>query len=252
MRLSRPGKILRNLLLTALLAALTVTAVGFPPLTVSQMCRRRAGDLLLPDLTPVYHMRYKPFVNGGPHTFVIARSGDTYTAFQYRREGLTHSPEPLCRTRLENDCLLTYRNGSIYIAGDFSKAASATAVVTAQRTTQYLDYETRRQTELQLGEQRVFTYDCIKENDHLLTFHCGAKHGEVNTLSPEDDLAAAAEHLYHRGFTNIPPEAAAQGVGGFYPLEWDIPVEVTLRDEAGAVLDTLSLTAATNELQWFL
>lgn len=249
MRLSRAGKTIRNLLVTALLAALTAAALGFPPLTVHQMCRQVGRDLLLPDLEPIYDLSFRQSYSGSSRrTFVLAKSGPTYVAFQFEREGLrnTRFYQPI-QLKMENGPLVTSRFGSIYITGDFTGVASATAEVTVQHTDVWQDFETRQQTDIQLGESKVFSYDCVLENDQVLSFNYSkSDSGAVNW--EEGGLIDAVETWYRQYFTDIPAEM--EYLNGSYGLDWDIPVEVTLYDEAGAVMDTLSLAVSRHDIRW--
>lgn len=250
MRLSRSGKILRNLLVSALLAVFTAAALGFPPLTVRQMCRQVGRDLLLPDLEPVYEISYNlPHIGSPPRrTFVIAKSGPTYAAFQFQQDkGFYSRFYTTLPPRLANDHLLIPRFGSLYLTGDFADVSAATAQVTVQKTTVWQDYMTRQQTDIQLGERAVYTYNCVLENDQVLSF-CYTEETSANNHPTSTTLRNVADHWYRLSFTNIPED---REVGlGTQSLDWEIPVDVTLYGADGQVLDTLHLTASVYDLSW--
>ena len=245
MRLTRGQKTLRNALLCILLAALVYAMLGFPPYTVRGMLDRVERRYLLSDLEPVLVVRdsWRYSNNFLPHhvTHLIARTGDTYVSTEFTRHGLEVRPEYRRNLAMSRDALCLGLNGTLYVAGDFAGAASASLEVTAQRTTRTYDPETE-EYELTLGERKTFTYSGEKDGDALFTFDY-REDGPDNwgAWGPYTGLEAAAHNWY-----SVYPKGASDGVRGV--LHGDLPVKVTLYDEAGGVLDTLELSIDNYEL----
>ncbi|WP_300751483.1 hypothetical protein [uncultured Oscillibacter sp.] len=243
--MSRGQKTARNLALCALLGALVYTMLGFPPYTVRGMLDRVERLYLLSDLEPVLveksSMRYDGDLLAHHTTCLIARTGDTYVSTDFTRHGLEVRPQYRRNLTMSRDALCTGANGTLYVAGDFAEAASASVEVTAQRTTRTYDPETE-EYELTLGEQKTFAYPGEKVSDDLLSFYYREEDPDTwGAWGPNTGLEGAAYNwysTYHKG--------APDGSRGV--LHGDLPVKVTLYDEAGGVLDTLELTIDNYEL----
>lgn len=243
-RLNRKQKIVRNLLVCALLAACVWAALGCPPYTVRGMCRQVARDYFLEDLEPVYVRREKVQYSGDDlsrlNTFVLARSGETYVGFQFQRHGLQNSRYYLMyEGKMANGALCTAWGGMLYAAGPFADAASATAVVTARQ--QYADLgadgpavEFTLEGE-KLGNE-TFAFPYIS-SEHFIT-RFWDRRGEVPGPEEEVDLLDAITLWYWE----------ADESGGYSLLNADLPCVVTLYGEDGGVLDVLELEAGVYEL----
>ena len=251
MRLNRTQKTIRNHLLCALLAVALYACLGFPTYTVMGMCRQVARDYLLEEpLEPIYSLREdSSYTNDSArYTFVVARSGDTYLSFQYERNFLVnHRYYQSIETKLSNGALCAGRNGTLYVAGPFAEAASATAEVRTEKTLMIFDPDTDTRTVTRGPEQRTFTYQGEKVGEELFTFqyrgedHMPAWTGRVP--ESEYDLENVASEWYIGRLVDAGED------GGHSLLRADLPVRVTLFDEAGGVLETLDLTVDTYELQ---
>ena len=239
MRLTRGQKTLRNALLCILLAALVYAMLGFPPYTVRGMLDRVERRYLLSDLEPVLveksSMRYSNRFLAHHVTYLIARTGDTYISTDFTRHGLEVWPEYRRSLNMSRGALCMGLNGTLYVAGEFADAASASAEVTAQRTTRMYDPDTE-EYELIIGERKTFTYQGGKASDALFAFRLregtGWDSGGLEEVSREWYSARV-----------IGDTSGAKGI-----LHRDLPVRVTLYDEAGGILDTLELAIDNYEL----
>ena len=223
-RLNRKARIVRNLLLSALAALVLYAALDFPPYTVDGMMDRMRRNYLLPDLEPVYvledyHTYDSDHLPGRHYTYIIARSGEDYLAFQYDTH-LWISELFVARSPvLSEGSICAARIGVLYAAAPaMASAASATAEV-----------ETRSETFILEGEwlsEEVFGFPYRNGNG--------------------PDLETAVDFAYRENYQSGPN-------GYSYSLEKaDIPVTVTLYDEAGEILDTLSLTVSTYDIHsWY-
>ena len=81
----RRRRIFKNLLFCLLLALGSVVVLDFPAYTVEAMCREVEREYLLADLEPLYVLEDREEYSSGndDFTFVVARSGESYIAFQY-------------------------------------------------------------------------------------------------------------------------------------------------------------------------
>lgn len=247
MRLTRGQKTLRNALLCILLAALVYAMLGFPPYTVRGMLDRVERRYLLSDLEPVLVVRdsWRYSDDFLPHrvTYLIARTGDAYVSTDFTRHGLEVRPEYRRNLKMSRSALCLGLNGTLYVAGDFGEAASASVEVTAQRTTRMYDPETE-EYELVVGDKKTFVYEGEKDGDALFAFRYREGTGGMGSWGawgPYTGLEAAAYNWY-----SVYPKGAPDGVRGI--LHGDLPVKVTLYDEAGGVLDTLELSIDNYEL----
>lgn len=231
MRLNRKQKILRNLLVCLLLILAAYAALGFPPCTVKEMCERQRRNFLMPEMEPVYVLKEKHEFSGEwlsrRYTFIIARCEDTYLCFQYDWHGLQNTADSIRKPVIGGEVLCMARAGTMYVAGDFSDAASATAVVRASNGTEYRDYELS-------GE---------KLSEEVFGFEYGYTRGFVEDIPFEElRLGEIAEYWYR---TPI-------GESSYSLNHAELPVTVTLYDEGGKTVDTLSLTVSTYDLHsWY-
>lgn len=243
MRLNRGQKTVRNLILCALLAALVYAMLGFPPYTVRGMLARLERQYLLSDLEPVLaerdSRRYSSDLFSHHRTYLIARSGNTYLCADFTRHVLEVETDRRWRN-MSRDAVCAVCKETLYVAGDFTEAASAAAEVTVQRTTQVYDRDTEERTRT-IGERKTFTYQGEKVNDALFSFYY-REEGEPDSWGPwgpSNGLKEAACNWY-RGYV--------KGEGGYSILQADLPVKVTLYDADGGVLDTLELTIDNYEI----
>lgn len=249
---NRTYRIIRNLLICLLIGAVFDACLGFPPYTVKGMCRQMERDYLLEEpLEPLYSLgdnsRYTS--DHARYTFVVARSGDTYLSFQYEQNFLQNwRYYQHVFPKMSNSVLCTGRNGVLYVAGPFGKAASAAAQVTVEKTTRIFDPDTGEQWTTRGPETQTFNFQGEKAGEELFLFRY--RSGEPH-LWPE--LVPGAEReledvvdLWYRDYRKGEEGGASHGW-----LHADVPVQVTLYDEAGAVLETLDLTVNTYELRYW-
>lgn len=248
MRLNRGQKTIRNLLLCALLGALVYTMLGFPPYTVRGMLDRVERQYLLQDLEPVLvkksSRRYTGNFFAQHTTHLIARTGDTYVSTEFTRRGLEVQTEYRRGLTIGRGALCTAIDGTLYAAGDFAEAASASVEVTARRTTRVYDPETE-EYELTLGEEKTFAYQGEKVSDNLFSFYYREEDPDTwGGWGPSTGLEGAAYRWY-----SVYTKGDRDGGRGI--LHADLPVKVTLYDEAGGVLDTLELSIDNYELHYY-
>lgn len=250
MRLNRKQRVLRNLLVSLLLLALCYICLGAPAYTVQARCRQMERNYLLNEpLEPIFSRRFpSPYTNDGArsYTFIIARSGDSYLSFLSERDGLvTNLDYRRIPTKLANEILCAACWGTLYVAGDFEQAASAQAVVETEETTRLYDPDTGEHSVTRGPRQRTFTYAGEKLGDELFAFRYQVEDHQTATfgrVAEEDyDLGNVASEWYSS--RSIRNDTGGRGI-----LHADVPVTVTLYDEAGAVLQTLDLTVDTYEL----
>ena len=246
---NRTYRIIRNLLLCLLIGAVSYACLGFPPYTVKGMCRQMERDYLLEEpLEPLYSLREgSRYTNDyARYTFVVARSGDTYLSFQYKQNFLQNDRfYQNIFPKMSNSELCTGRNGVLYVAGPFENAASATARVTLEKTIMTFDPDTGERQITRGPEKRTFCFRGEKTGQDLFLFRY--RSGKPNLwpeLVPEaewelEDVADLWYRSYRKG---------EEGSGSHGWLHDDVPVRVTLYDEAGTVLKTLDLSVDTYEL----
>ena len=254
MSLNRKRRVLRNLLVSLLLLAVCYVSLGAPAYTVQARCRQMERKYLLNEpLEPIFSQRFpSPYTNDGArsYTFIIARSGDSYLSFLSERNGLvTDLHYQRVPTKLANELLCAACWGTLYVAGDFEQVASAQAVVETEETTRLYDPDTGEHSVTRGPKQRTFTYVGEKLGDELFAFRYQDEDHQTSTfgwVAEEDyDLGNVASEWYSR--RNITNTTGGRGI-----LHADVPVTVTLYDEAGAVLQTLDLTVDTYELyDWY-
>lgn len=240
MRLSRGQKIVRNLLVCGLLWGLVYAMLDFPPYTVRGMLDQMERQCLLSDLEPVLVRKttvaYENRFFKRRFTHLIARSGDTYVSAAYRREGLEAKVDYRWEGfHVSRDALCTAWDGTLYVAGDFTEAASAAAEVTVQRTTRIYDPDTE-EYEIIIGEQKTFSYPGEKINDEVFSFYYREKEGDYRWDWESDFGLEGASVKWYSGYVK------GNTGGGRGILHSDLPVKVTLYDTDGGVLDTLELS----------
>lgn len=245
MRLTRGQKTVRNLVLCALLWGLVYTMLGFPPYTVRGMLDRVERWYLLSDLEPLLVEKktwsYSNDLFNCHTTYLIARSGDTYIRAEFTRHGLEVWPEYRRNTAIGRDSLCVAWDGTLYVAGEFTDAVSASVEVTAQRTTRMYDPDTE-EYEMVIGEQKIFAYRGEKVSDALFSFYYREENADAwGAWGPNTGLEGAACNWYS-AYTMRDPG------GGRGILHGDLPVKVTLYDAEDRVLDTLELFIDNYEL----
>lgn len=246
--MSRGQKTVRNLILCALLGALVYAMLGFPPCTVRGMLDRVERQYLLSDLEPVLveknSRRYDNHFLAQHTTCLIARTGDTYVSTEFTRRSLEVETEYRRGLTMSRGALCTAMDGTLYVAGDFTEAASASVEVTAQRTTRVYDPETE-EYELTLGEEKTFSYQGEKISDNLFSFYYREDDPDTwGVWGPSIGLEGAA-YRWYSAYTKGDRD------GGRGILHADLPVKVTLYDEAGGVLDTLELSIDNYEIHYY-
>lgn len=252
--LNRKQKILRNLLVCGLLGLAVYAMLDFPPYTVRGMLARIEREYLLPDLEPILVERkdreYSNKMFKWHDTYLLARAGDdTYLYTMYSRRLLKVRAEYGRNLKMGKGALCTARDGTLYVAGPFGDVASATAEVTAQKTTQYYTQSTDTR-EIIRGETRTFTLQGEKAGEELFTFQYRGEetHSRWNlddVPESEYNLEDAASEWYSGYLKDTANESEGQGRS---ILHADLPVHVTLYGEDGRVLDTLDLTVDNYEL----
>lgn len=245
MKWNRGQKTIRNLTLCVLLGVLVYAMLGFPPYTVRGMLDRVERLYLLSDLEPVLvekgSLRYSNEWFAYHTTYLIARSGDTYITTEFTRHGLAVEPERRRSTRLDRNALCMAWDGTLYVAGDFMEAASASVEVTAQRTTRTYDPKTE-EYELTLGEKKTFAYPGEKVSDALFSFSYREEDAESWGAWASDDSLEGAANNWYSVYYNLMSD------GGRGILHADLPVQVTLYGGDGQALDTLELFVDNYEL----
>ena len=239
-RWSRGRKTVRNFLLALLLAFLLHASQGFPPYTARGMCRQIQHDYLLGELEPLYVQRdwwhyaanrYKRY------TKIAARSGDTYTIFRYE-DGLLGShldswrdPNPA----IGEGAVCRAWAGTIYAAGPFEEATSASAVVRAEKTLEASGRVVGREFVLE-GERladQVFAFPY--EMDHYT-------HADEDKAYGDMTLPELVDLWYRRPAPNADP-------GLYYSQNVDLPCTVTLYGEDGEELEVFELTVTTKAIR---
>ena len=247
MKLTRGQKTARNLTLCALLGVLVYTMLGFPPYTVRGMLDQVERQYLLSDLEPVLveksSMRYSNRFLAHHVTYLIARTGDTYISTDFTRHGLEVWPEYRRSLNMSRGALCMGLNGTLYVAGEFADAASASVELTARRTTRTYVPETG-EYEQTLGEEKTFAYQGEKISDSLFSFYYREEDADTQGVwGVNTGLEGAAYNWY-----SVYTKGASDGVRGV--LHADLPVTVTLYDGGGGVLDTLELAIDNYELHY--
>lgn len=244
----RRRRIFKNLLLCLLLALGSVVVLDFPAYTVEAMCREVEREYLLADLEPLYVLRdRKEYSDRSDHfTFVVARSGERYIAFQYEREGL-QSWKYYQRyiPKLGQGTLCTARNGTLYVAGPLGETVSAVAEVTVEQSRTVRDPETGVIQPMEKApEQRTFRFQGELAGEDLVLFRYreGEPHFRPETTPEAERNLEDLAHLWYREYY--------KGVSGYSVPHVEVPVTVTLYGGQGQTLDTWELSVDTYELRW--
>ncbi len=244
----RRRRIFKNLLLCLLLALGSVVVLDFPAYTVEAMCREVEREYLLANLEPLYVLRdRKEYSDRSDHfTFVVARSGEHYIAFQYEREGL-QSWKYYQRyiPKLGQGTLCTARNGTLYVAGPLGETVSAVAEVTVKQSRTVRDPETGVIQPMEKApEQRTFRFqgELAEENLLLFRYREGEPHLWPETTPEAERNLEDLAHLWYREYV--------KGVSGHSVPHVEVPVTVTLYGGQGQALDTWELSVDTYELRW--
>lgn len=241
MRLNRGQKTIRNLLLCGLLGVLIYAMLGFPPYTVRGLLGRVERQYLLSDLEPVLverkSIRYDNEFFAWHTTYVLARTGgNTYLCTNSSRHGPAVWTEYRRNAKMSQGPICMGLDGTLYVAGDFQNAASASVEITARRTNRTYYPDTGEYT-LATGKEETFAYQGEKVNGEVFSFRY--REGEGDAWGSYTGLEAAANEWY---------SGYVKGDEGRSILHADLPVKVTLYDEAGGVLDTLELSVDNYEL----
>ena len=134
---NRGRKTVRNFLLALLCVFLLYASQGFPPYTVRGMCLQTQHDYLLEELEPLYvqrDWRHNAANSYLRYTTIAARSGETYALFRYQESLLgSHRDWSGFGPAFGEGAVCVARGGKIYAAGPFTEAASAVAVVRAEK-----------------------------------------------------------------------------------------------------------------------
>ena len=246
---NRGRKTVRNFLLAPLLVLLVYASQGFPPYTVEGMCRRVQHDYLLGELEPL-HVRKEWFhyaANKYMHrTMVLARSGETYTIFRYE-DGLLGSQRDWSDLSpvFGEGAISTAWRGNIYAAGPFEKAASATAVIRAEKLPdsggEALVREFTLEGERAADQVFVFPYDMGHSESYWEALE-GVPYERVDPMLL--GLREIAELWYRK------PDSGSGASSGVYTLiDAELPCTVTLYGESGEVLEVFDLSVTTRGLR---
>lgn len=241
---NRGRRTVRNLLLALLLAFLIYASQGFPPYTVKGMCRQVRNDYLLGEVEPLYVQRDRIHLSSSSTlhlTNVAARSGDTYLFFSYRDSllGSRRDWSAGFSTVFGEGSACIARAGKIYAAGPFEGAASAVAVVRAEKEPEPNGRVLSREFALEgtrLADQVfVFPYDA---HERYL-----GRDADVDDLDPMELTLPEIANLWYRR----PIHSADPGV--YAILDRELPCTVTLYDESGGALGTFEGSVTTEGIR---
>lgn len=238
MRLSRSGKCFRNLLLSLLLGFLLAVWLQFPPLTVGGMCRQMGRELLITTPEPIYVVKGgSPRLANFKNTYVVARSGDSYVTFLYERPSFgVYRRSDLYWTTISNDPTLTYYAGRLYLVGPLPEGTvSARAEATVQRTYVCQNAD-GSYSEPEYGETRVFPLKGELTAEGVLSFLIQEPPFNFGPFDASSSFTLRdAARKWYRILQKGDDSASIS-------LKAEIPVQISLLDASGAVLDTLSLS----------
>lgn len=237
---NRGRRTLRNFLLALLLAALVYASQGFPPYTVGGMCRQVSHDYLLGELEPLYVQRDRVRLGRNRskrYTRVAARSGNTYVIFRYE-DGLLGShldgwrePNPA----IEEGAVCRAWGGTIYAAGPFEEAATATATVRVQKTLE--------STGRVVGREFVLEGERLADQVFAFPYEMGGHFPEDEGRAYGDMTLPELVDLWYR-------RPAPNGDSGvYYSQNAELPCVVTLYGASGEVLETLERTVTANGIR---
>lgn len=241
MRLTRGQKTVRNLGLCVLLATLAYAALGFPPYTVRGMLERTERHYLLSGLEPVLvdrdSWRFSDDWFSRHSTLLLARTGDSYVAAEFQRHFLEVYSDRGRSLKMRQGAVCAAHSGTLFVAGDFGAAVSATAEVTVEGVIQIIDQDTG-EFQSTFREPETFSYQGEKAGDGAFSF----RYGDKEKLRHTDEGLAGAAYNRYRAY------AKGDMDGGYSILHADLPVRVTLYGEGGEVLKTLELSVDNYEL----
>jgi hypothetical protein len=232
-RWNRKRKVLRNLLLCALLGTAAYVLLGLPPYTTTQKLDRLERTYMLEDLEPVCtetvrHRRDDQWF-GRWYTLVIARSpqGD-YVTSSWEQGGLSVTND-MWPARIQRSGLCRVWGDQLYAAADGLRGAvSAT-----------MEVETKKQTFTLEGQQvadGVFSFSYLSP-DHAYDRYA---HNQDAPPSLELDLLDAVDLWY---WEKVGPSSYTLDGGQ------EMLCTVTARDEAGETLPEMKLTVGVHELE---
>ena len=231
-RWNRKQKVLRNLLLCALLGTAAYVLLGFPPYTTGQKLDRLEREYMLEDLEPVYTQTQRRRRDdqwfSRWYTLVIARSpqGD-YVTSTWEQDGLSVTND-MWLDKIGQSGLCRVWGDRLYAAADGLRGAVSAA----------MEVETKKQTFTLEGQRvadGVFSFSYLSP-DHAYDHYA---HNQDYPPGPELDLLDAVEIWYW------------EKAGPFaYSLDGsqEILCTVTAWDEAGETLPEVKLTVGLHEL----
>lgn len=236
---NRGRKTVRNFLVALLLLFLLYASQGFPPYTVGGMCRQMRHDYLLEELEPLYVQRHRVRFSGGKsvrYTTVAARSGETYTIFRYQ-DGLLGSRRDWSDLSpvFGEGAVATARAGTIYAAGPFAEAASAVAVVRAEK-----DPEPNGKV-----RSREFALAGTRLADQVFAFPYEMNRHSLADEEPDYRELSLTElvDLWYRRMVQ------GEGPGTYFLRDGELPCTVTLYGESGETLETFSLAVTAEGIR---
>ena len=226
---NRGRKTVRNFLLAVLLAFLIYASQGFPPYTVRGMCRQVQHDYLLGELEPLYVQRswwHYAANRYQRYTTIAARCGETYTIFRYK-DGLLGShlddwrnPNPA----IGEGSVCRAWAGTIYAAGPFEEAASASAAVRVEKT---LEVSGRV-----VGREFVLEGERLTDQVFAFPYETSSQfYGDEDKAYGDMSLPELVDLWYRRPAPNGDVE---------------LPCTVTLYGASGEVLEVFELTVTAS------
>ena len=170
------------------------------------------------------------------YTTVAARCGEPYTIFRYA-DGLlgSHRDWSDLSPVFGEGAVCVARGGKIYAAGPFAEAATAVAVVRAEKPPAPNGNV----------ECREFTLEGERLADQVFVFPYETDYSsfEGEHMGEEDlVLPAVVEMWYRKPAPNADP-------GLYYFENKDLPCTVTLYSETGEALETFDLTVTTEGIR---
>lgn len=220
--MTRKGNTLLCFLLSAAILLGTWAAIGAPVRSDRAICRRAEGELLTADITPVQSFRF------GDETLMLARAGDLFLSFTYfPRDGVY-------RPQIRPDGVLEYRNNHAYFLGEAADAVTLTARPRQTWVERPSSADPNTPPTVTYGAETSLTYEGVCAGDGVWTFAIPDQGESLQKLAGDWYLRREDPHILSRSHINGP-----------------IPVEVTLYDGDGAVLDTLEFTWQSQELMRF-
>ena len=210
---NRGRKTVRNFLLALLCVFLLYASQGFPPYTVRGMCLQTQHDYLLEELEPLY----------------VQRDWRHNAANSYHRDWSGFGPA------FGEGAVCVARGGKIYAAGPFTEAASAVAVVRAEKAPEPNGRVLFRDFTLK-GERLA---------DQVFAFPYEMDSNRFEDEEPDYRELSLTElvDLWYRRMSR------GEGPGTYFLLDGELPCTVTLYGETGEVLSTYNLTVTTEGIR---